>query len=384
MSRPLARLAALLATLVALAALLWGTTARAEGDGRDGAGAMPPRDVSVVVQPSAARLPPLPGDFQRIDDGWLVLEFPGSVRERVVPLAREAETFRARLSADLGQPVLEHALVRVARSPEQMAELAPEGAPPPEYAAGVAYPSVHLALLALQAPETWEAPDLVELLGHELTHLALSDAVDGHHVPRWYDEGLAVYESGELWWARDKTLFDATLGKRLLPLADLDRGFPPSGYDVNIAYAESADVVRFLMRDDDRVRFGSLVQRVRGGAAFDRALEDAYGTDVRKLEYQWREEVTHRFGLAPMLAGGGFVWVLISALAVVAWVKRRRRARAKLEQWAREEAEMDALVAAAREREERAREIPVEEEMPAGSIPGIPVVEHEGRWYTLH
>jgi hypothetical protein len=376
MARPFLRLLAVLAALLAVA---WGGVARADADGPG----MSPRDVGVVVQPSAVKLGPLPADFERVDRGWVTFELPNSVRDRLPSLAREADVVRAQLSADLGQEVLDHALVRIARSPEQMAELAPQGAPPPQYAAGVAYPSEHLALLTMQAPETWEAPDLIEVLRHELTHLALADAVANHHVPRWFDEGLAIHESGELPWARTKTLWDATLSKRLLPLEDLDRGFPPSGYEVTVAYAESADFVRFLMRDDDRARFGSLVQRVRAGTAFDRSLEDAYGTDVRKLEYEWREEVGHRFGIVPVLTGGGLLWVLMSGLAVAAWVRHRRRAKAKLAAWEREEAEMDALLAAAREREAQAPSLPGDE-VPPGSIPGIPVVEHEGRYYTVH
>jgi hypothetical protein len=380
-----ARLLALAALLLVL--LLGAGRAAADEDGAggtEGAGALPPRDVAVVVQPAAVALSTTPADFARIDDGWLTLEFPSSVRDRVEALARDAQEFRAQLAGDLGQPVLDHVLVRVARSPEQMAELAPVGAPPPEYAAGVAYPSMHLALLALQAPDTWEAPDLVELMRHELTHVALSDAVSGHHVPRWFDEGFAIHESGELPWARLRTLGEASVGHHLLPLSQLDRGFPTDRYDVNVAYAESADFVRFLGRDDERARFGSLVERVRGGQAFERALDDAYDTDLRKLEYDWREDVSQRFGVVPMLTGGGLLWVLIVGLAIAAFVKRRRRARAKLAQWAREEAEMDAALAKSRERVVAASR-PAEDDAPLPEVrPSLPLVEHEGRWYTLH
>jgi peptidase MA superfamily protein len=352
-------------------------------------GSMPPRDVALLVQPSAANLPRAPEDFERIERGWLTLEFPASVRDRVEELERDAEEFRGRLSAEFGQGVLEQAIVRVARSPQQMAELAPEGAPPFGYAVGMAYPSVHLALLALQAPDTSEAPDLVELLRHELSHLALFDAVGGHHIPRWFDEGLAIHESGELPWARRKALWEASLSKRLLPFADLDRGFPADRYEVNVAYAESADFVSFLLRDADRARFGSLVERVRAGAEFGRALEDAYGTDMRKLEYEWRTEVSRRFGIVPALTGGGLLWVLVVALAGAAWVKRRKRAKEKLAQWAREEAEMEvALAAADRERAEKvpaaAAPVPADDEIPVRPTVGIPVVEHGGRWYTVH
>jgi Peptidase MA superfamily len=347
-------------------------------------GELLPSDVGVAAQPSSASLPPLPQDFQRIDRGWLALEFPASVRERVEPLASDAEMFRNRLSEDLGQPVLEHVLVRIARTPGQMAELAPRTAQVPKYAAGVAYPYLRVALLSLQAPVTWEATDLVVTLRHELAHVALDDATANHHVPRWFNEGLAMHESGELRWSRLETLWHATLANRLLPLVELDQAFPSDGTEVGLAYAESADVVRFLMRDSDRARFGSLIQRLRGGAVFDRALEDAYGTDVRKLEYEWREDVGHHFGLLPVLTGGGFIWTLTVGLAVAAWIRKQRRAKAKLALWAREEAEADAAMAAVRATRPADAGEPVDPASIPARIPSVPVVEHEGRWYTLH
>ena len=365
--------------LASVLALAWPGRARAGEDAPD----FPPRDVSVVVQPDAANLPAIPADFVRLDHAWISIELPSSIRERGEALLNEADEFRQRLSEDFGQPTLQRVLVRVARTPDQMAELAPQAAPPPAYAAGVAYPSLNLVLLALQAPETWDAPDLPELIRHELTHVALSDAVAGHHVPRWFDEGLAIHESGELPWLRTKTLWDATLGKHLLPLSYLDRSFPSDSYQVNEAYAESADFVRFLMRDADRARFGSLLQRVRAGVPFDRTLADAYGSDVRKLEYQWREELSHRFGIYPILTGGGLLWVLITALAAAAYVKKRRRAKLKLAEWEREEAAMDARIEAQRQLPEAVAVAPAEDDVPH-RVPSVPVVEHDGTWHTLH
>jgi hypothetical protein len=361
--------------------LVWPAPARAQTAEATGLAA---RDIGIVALPSTATLGGVPVDFQEIDHGWIVIDFPASVRSRIESVLREADDVRAQLSADLGQPVLGHALVRVARTPEQMSELSPRGAPPPAYAAGVAYPSLRLIVLTLQAPDTWEAPDLSEVLGHELSHLALADAISGHEVPRWFDEGVAIHESGELYLKRWTELWNASLARRLIPLPELDQAFPSDQAQVSVAYAESADVVRFLMREADRARFGSLIQRVRAGVAFDRALGDAYGTDVRTLEYQWREDVGRRFGLVPALTGGGLLWVLIAALSVAAWAKRRQHAKAKLATWAREEAEAEAAMSVADRAAnvgtvEAAGEEPVVSRMPA-----VPVVEHEGRWYTLH
>ncbi len=382
----MAPLTARIASFFALVLALLSAGARAAHAQGDGATPSPPRDVAAADDEAAGRLVPAPPDFVRVERGWLTIELPASVSDRAEALARQADEQRARLSEELGQPLLEHALVRVARTPDQMAELSPEGWPPPPYASGVAYPSLHLVLLALRAPDTWEAPDLEEVMRHELTHLALADAVGGHHVPRWFNEGLAIYESGEFPWARRAALAEASFSRGLLPLDELDAGFPADRYAVNVAYAESASVVGFLLRASDRARFGSLIERVRAGAPFDRALGDAYSTDLRKLEYEWREEVSRHFSVVPALTGGGIVWVVISALVALAWLKRRRRAREKLAQWAREEAAADAARAAAlvAASPQDARLTPAEDDMPSAPKPGIPVVEHEGRWYTVH
>jgi hypothetical protein len=329
----------------------------------------------------------LPADFQRLDRGDVAFEFPSSVRSRVEPLLDEAESFRARLAKDLGQSGLGSVLVRVARGPDQMVTLAPPGKPPFDYASAMAYPWAsppHLVVLSMQAPVTWEATDLDETLKHELAHLALQDAVGDHHVPLWFNEGFAMYESGELRLARWETLSRAAFADRLIPLAELDSAFPRESTGVHLAYAESADVIRFLARDADRARFGSLMQRVRAGVPFTRAIEDAYGTDVRKLEYEWREEVRRHLRLLPLLTGGGLFGALAAALLVAAWIRRRQHAKAKLAEWAREEAEGDVVPAAARVPRAQVAGEPAGGEAAVPAVPTMPVVEHEGRWYTLH
>jgi hypothetical protein len=265
--------------------------------------------------------------------------------------------------------------VRIARSPEDMTALAPVSYPPPRYAVGVAYAPLHLVLVSLREPRTAEATDLREVLRHELVHIAVYDATQGHHVPRWFNEGLAVYASGESPWLRRQTLWSATLSKTILPLEDLDRGFPEENAQVSIAYAESADFVRFLLRDEDRARFGSLIERVRKGAPFDRALGDAYGDNVRKLEYQWREELDKRFSFWPVLTGSSMLWALIMGVLVIAYFRRRRKAKETLTRWAKEEAD-----------EDRQRAILVDPNDSDALVMrrAVPAVQHDGEWHTLH
>jgi hypothetical protein len=340
-----------------------------------------PRDVPLVLHPASIKIPAPPKEYLEKDLGWLQVRYVPAAEARLAAVFRDADATKATIARDLGQPVLDHVELRVARTASEMATLAPEDLPPPAYASGVAYPPLHLMLLTLESPDAGQdAPDIEEVFRHELVHVALEDAVLGQHVPRWFNEGLAVHESGESRFARTKTLWDATLARTVLPLSDLDQGFPTDRSEVNIAYAESADFVRFLLRDADRSRFTSLVARVRQGTSFERALTDAYGTDTRKLEYQWREELSKRYTMLPILTGGSLIWVFLFFAMIYGYVKKRRQAKATLDRWEKEEAAVDAAVAAAEAYE---REL-VASNAAHAARPALPVVEHDGTWHTLH
>ena len=182
---------------------------------------------------------------------------------------------------------------------------------------------------------------------------------------------------------RQKVLGTATISGKLLPLADLDRSFPSDHFEVNIAYAESADFLIFLRSRSDLLRFRAMIQRVRDGQPFERALGDAYGSDLRKLEFQWRTEVERRYSLIPVLAGGGILWVGVIGALGWGFVKKRRRAKAILERWGKEEAEIDAAIGAASRAEARAGEDGTDH-VSIPRVQALPKIEHDGSWHTVH
>lgn len=343
-----------------------------------------PADAPIGLPPTTV-IPAVPASYVHKDLGWLDLAYPPSASERVEPLIREANAYRETLRAVFGQPVLEHVVVRVAPTFADMTRLAPAEAPPPGYAAGVAYHGLHLVLVSMMAPHGGDAVDVDETFRHELAHVALEDAVANHHVPVWFNEGLAIYLSGENAFDRLRTMWNATLSGTLIPLSDLDRGMPRDHAEVNIAYAESADVVRFFMRQSDQLRFHAMIERVRDGQPFDRAVTEAYGSDLRKLEFQWRSEAERNYSIVPVLTGGGLIWVLVLGILVAAYVRRRRRAKAILARWEREEAIEDALrarIEAEQAAKSGAIEIPLIKV--SADVRAAAKVEHHGRWHTLH
>jgi len=351
------------------------------------------------------RLPGIPSGFNSYDGGWITFVYHPSIRERVQPLIADAAAVRTQLTEWLGQPVLSEVRVAVARTPGEMTTLAPPNAPYPDYAAGVAYPEIGLVLLTVKPVHPNSQHDIGEVFRHELAHVALEDAVGGRPVPRWFNEGFAVLASGETSFVRMQTLMTATLADTLLTLPQMERTFPADENQANIAYAQAADVVRFLIRREEEHRFRGLVSRLRDGETMDSALLNSYGEESTALEAEWREDVAKRYTFWPVLFSGSLIWAGTLGLFVVGWRRKRRKARAMLLRWEREEVAEDearrrmalrsdaslpprvhiVLARAARGTREQTDEIP-SGVTPMTRIPEaeVPKVEHDGQWHTLH
>lgn len=323
----------------------------------------------------------------------------------VEPLIQEAQAFRMEVSLRLGQQVLSKVRVRLAEDPSQMATLAPTGAPYPNYAVGVAYGKLGLILLTNTPVHANSEHDLLATFRHELAHLALEEAVQGNSVPLWFNEGLAVHLSRERAFGRTQTLWTAVVSGNLLPLADIEHHFPDDIVGVPLAYAQSADVVRYLLRQEDQTRFRSLISRLRKGQTFSSAMSDSYGLDDYTLERVWRAEAESRYTIWPVLMSGTLVWGGAIVLSVFAWRRKKRREEKTLRRWAREEA-LDELrrLRALTEKEHPMASMgaavtappPASAASASGAVPdqqgpvlnwgegSVPRVEHEGSWHTLH
>jgi hypothetical protein len=334
-----------------------------------------PRDEAVAKDP----IPPLPPTYVTKNLGWMEISYPPSAAERVQTILQEANGWKAELEEAFNQPVLQHVTVRIAPTFADMARLAPADAPPPGYAAGVAYHGLHFVLMTMMSPRGPEAVDLDETLRHELSHVALEDAVGGKHVPVWFNEGVAIWLSHESQYDRLKSLAEATMQDRLIPIADLDRSMPANPGEVSIGYAEAGDFVQYMLRKSDRLRFTSMIDRVKEGQPFDRAVAEAYNADLRKLELEWHHKLEQRFSVLPILLGGSLIWVGVMGLVIWAWVKRRRRTKAILARWEREEALEDARLARAQAEADK------DSDTARPSIIKVTLkTEQDGHWHTLH
>lgn len=316
------------AWLLALALWLMGALALAQPRGHDDA--LRSHDLALTI-------PSVPADYATEALGPLAVSYPRAMRPVFADaLARAARDARA-VGAPLGMPELPRLSVRLVPDAEALRALSPPELPPPPYASGVAYPSIGLTLVSARAAVTGDATRVAQVLRHELSHLTWGAATGQAEGPRWFTEGLAVEQSGEHTFERFQSMAQASYTRGLAPWAQLDGRFGGSAEQVDVAYAQGADIVGWLLRRDGPGRFAVLAERMRGGDPFPEAMRSAFGATLTGLEEEWRADVRSRFALAPLWAGSGVVTVAFLLMMASAALRRRRRSAKTRARWAAEE-----------------------------------------------
>ena len=267
-------------------------------------------------------------------------------------LSLQVEQVREDLARALGRDWPGRVEIRVGVGRDELEALALPGGAPPEWAAALAYPSHGIILVDGFQVGTAEG---MTVLRHELLHVALGKL--GAGWPRWFQEGFAVEVSGERYlFDRYVALVRAIHGGYLLPIQSLAEDFPDGRDAVELAYAESAALVSFLLERHGPVGMATLLSTVERGEPFEAAFIEAFHVSLRTEVATWEETLPRRYAWTPLLAGSGTLLALASLVTVVGWFFRRRRyaraleemaLRERAEEAARRIAEAEALASAA-------------------------------------
>ncbi len=146
-------------------------------------------------------------------------------------------------------------------------------------------------------------------LWHELAH-TMAIGTSAFHVPRWFTEGLAVYEERRAHpaWDRhlDLRLLQAFEQDRLLPLAEIDRGFTRPAFpgQVLLTYYHASRVIQHLVDVYGWAAITRTLQALAAGQSIDRALHTATGHAMSALDAAFRATLRQEQArLAPVLEG---------------------------------------------------------------------------------
>jgi tetratricopeptide (TPR) repeat protein len=136
-------------------------------------------------------------------------------------------------------------------------------------------------------------------LWHEYTHV-ITLQMTGYRIPRWFSEGLSVYEErrARLGWGDDWNagVLRALAEGRWFKIADLDAGFmrPHRVEDVTLAYFQASQVVEFIT---DRYGFDAILRMLalyRDKASTTEVLRQALKLTEAEFDRAFMEYVESR------------------------------------------------------------------------------------------
>jgi hypothetical protein len=211
----------------------------------------------------------------------------------------------------------------------------------PTWVSGFAYGSLGVVVLFPDRTPAYPDTSFDELLFHELSHVLAARAAAGHPIPRWFNEGLAMY-IGRSWNLEDRSRMTwALLVDRRVSLAALDQSFAGDRGEMRRAYAVSGAFIRDLYH-----RFGphvgsQILSDLALGFPFEEAFYRRTGIDFARAEERFWHSHSIWYRWVPVLTSSATLWIAITILSLFA-VKRRRARTAEIKrQWEEEERWLD-------------------------------------------
>ena len=177
-----------------------------------------------------------------------------------------------------------------------------------------------------------------EVLGHEITHAVVFRLLGWHvgALPLWVNEGLAKYESDELPAADDMLVGRAAGDGALISLSRLETDFPED--QIALAYAESASAIRYMVEVYGKSAPRKLLEELAETGSFEKAMRSVTGMTPGQFVDDWFEKTTEEYrGLRISTIAAGTISALMAALAVVAFLVRRRQKIEAARRWDEEE-----------------------------------------------
>jgi hypothetical protein len=274
---------------------------------------------------------------QKISTRYFDFFFSEQDRALVESLAEEADTIADEVISYIGVGVEKPIEVLIATG-DEFKRVQPHPSDLPEWVSGVAYHQ--LSLIVLKSPRSLRGKEynLKKTFTHEVSHVILGAAFsNGKPIPRWLNEGIAMYLSREWNFNRISTMTQAVLTDSLLPLSEITYTFPRGEKEGELAYCQSFYLVSFLIATYGKEHFHRLVQSLSQEKVVEDIVLKVYGMNLSQLETEWHHYLRLRFSWIPLITSASSLWFLITLIFIVSYIKKRRKAAVTVQHWKEEE-----------------------------------------------
>jgi MYXO-CTERM domain-containing protein len=202
--------------------------------------------------------------------------------------------------------------------------------------AGYAIGDAGLIVLFPSRSPVYPNDTLEDVLRHEVAHVLITRAAQGHPVPRWFHEGFAM--AAERPWGledRSRLAWELMAGPRLT-VGDIDRLFDSDAARPR-AYSLSAAMVREILRAHGLDAPAAILRELATGTAFDVAVTKVTGQPMSGVEREFWDRQRVWTVWFSLFTSGDILWLGLIVLAAIAVWRRRKRAAEIRRRWDDEE-----------------------------------------------
>lgn len=276
-----------------------------------------------------------PSGWQEIETAHFKIRYVPSAQSPAAALPTTFESEFEDLSLRLGLQVVEPIQVLLAPSAEVFRELT--GHLIPDWGEGVADASRNLIILKITTPP--QSPGrLLKLIRHELVHILIGRGVaKPQTLPRWFNEGLALYFSFDEEFAGGSAVSKALISSSIVPLSEIEDVLKFQTEKARLAYEESFSAVLYLEEEFGFEAITDIISALQFGQSFDDAFAEQTGQSTAEFELSWLRYVEQTYRWRFLLDFETYLWLLILLLFVLVFLGIKWRNRQTLKRWQNEE-----------------------------------------------
>lgn len=209
----------------------------------------------------------------------------------------------------------------------------------PYWVAGYASPSDNRIVIRYKNIGSYPYLNLRSVLKHELSHIFLYRIckVNNVSVPKWFDEGLAMYVEKK-WDLQD--YYQASIRSIILqpiPLEKLRFYFPTEEQEAKIAYVESFSFINYLMHKNGDDFLNEVINRLIKGEDFEKIILTLTKKTIEENERDWHNAIFKYYKWIPIVASTGFLWIIITLFTFFFYWKKRKKDQLIVKKWQEEE-----------------------------------------------
>lgn len=202
----------------------------------------------------------------------------------------------------------------------------------PHWSEAVALPSRQQIIV--KSPR-WHRPSqqLQTILNHELVHVLTGIATGNIRLPRWFNEGLAIYVSGDLRYIEGKELPNSVTSGKLLNLAEIDAMLSFHQLQASLAYQESFAAVKYIVDTYSHTTLPKLLANIADTGDFRHGFHKTFGFSTGRFEKEFFNYLEDKYKYSFFLDFENWLWGGMLLLFFFAVALKKYHNRKKIQQW---------------------------------------------------